>query len=805
MRFGCLTSYLDHWANHAPDRVFLCASAQRWTYSEGAAEVDRRSRMITQQSEGQPVAITGNNSSDWVLNVLAVLKGGLPIVLLPATMPDAEAKRFNALSGALLQMAGSNCKRLVRSPEHHQADVFRSCGASLAFPTSGSTGAVRLALRSAESLVDEGERYLRFWALTPEDTIMAVLPLCHAYVLGAALAGALVSGSALWTSHFVSHRSLAAEICSSKTTILPLVRPIAQALALGDDGTPVSSRLRIAMVGASPIAANTANSFHARWAVWLSQNYGSAETGATLASFYPESVVSTGSPMQTVECALVPDNEAGGQLWVKLQAPPLGYLTEEGRDCTKLSPDRWWPTGDLFTKDAKGSFVFSQRISGGIRRGGRSIQPCEVEDALREHPAVKEVCVIGEKESEGQERVEAYVQVQAGAAPSISELREHLRSRISEFKIPTQWIFSDELPRTWSGKVDPQSLRHWPRHTPVTDGTRQLMAYRVSEALLTAENLGLIDRLGKSEATVEVLAEELGLDRVALKIFLTFLEMEGLARQNQERWSITFKPPQDWKQICSLECELRRSWLSAAALEQVVRAGLRDRDFDRGAASEEFASAYANAVCGPALALSIRHLLRVLRLPATARVLEIGRGVGCLYEALSSHTGARRIIPLGPPPAILYPGFRKSHGKEGLPAMRWEQVQLRPGEFDLIVLINCIHWIRPEEFGEIFETLSTGLAPEGTLAVLDSFFCYGTDQESAGDISSVFLLDWITHGGCSWLTTEELAARLGNAGFEKTVVRSFANLQQRWVLAHPGQHRSPSGDPALEGLQHQGA
>lgn len=785
MQFSSLTEYLHHWANCIPDQPFVCSTNRKLTYSEAAAEVDRRTQIIVDMSEGQPVLVTGINSSDWVLHVLAVLQSGLPLVLLPPTMQVPEAKRITALSAAGLRIEGESFTRFIPPPEEECSSVFHASGAVLAFPSSGSTGAMKLVLRSSASLVDEGERYLRLWNLTPADTVMAILPLCHAYALGAALAGTLVSGATLWVGHFVSHRSLTAEICNAKITALPLVRPIAQALALGDGATPISSRLRIAMVGASPIAANTAITFHARWGVWLSQNYGSAETGAVLASFYPDSAVSTGIPIPTVKCALIPDYEGKGQLWVKLQAPPLGYFTEAGWDCTKLSPDHWWPTGDLFSRDKENNFVFRQRIGSEIRRGGRNIQPCEIEDALREHPAVKEVCITGGKDFNGQERVEATVQFYPGMKPSISDLREHLLARISEYKIPTQWTFTDALPLTWSGKINPQSIQYQPSTSPVAPWSKELMSYRTSEALLAAENLGLIELLARSSLSTCMLSEELRLDPTALNIFLLFLENAKLVHQDQGRWSIVSAVPGDWRQICCLESELRHSWLSSSALEQVLQKGLSARDFDLGMSSEQFVAAYAQAVCGPALTLAVQHILRILKIQAASNVLEIGRGVGCLCLALPCNTGIKRVIPLAPAPAILYPAFRQSLGEESLPVMHWEHIKLRSAEFDLIALVNCIHWIRPEEFSEVFHMISKGLSPAGRLIILDTFLSSGPEVESGLDLSSLFLLDWMTHGGCFWLTTSELLKRLGDSGFGRTEIRSFQNLQPCWIIAYP--------------------
>ncbi len=802
MPFAQLGKYLEHWAEQTPDRLFLCSASQRISFSAAAAMVEKQAASIAERSDGKAVVITGANSLEWVLQLLAMFRLGAPAVLLPSGIPPAEAQRFTALSGARLLVEGAHFTRLPAAGGEDQSETLFSSGACVAFSTSGTTGAAKLVLRSAVSLMEEGLRYQRVWELTAEDTVMAVLPLPHAYVLGSALAGTLVAGCSLYVTNFVSHRTLSSEICQSETTVMPLVGPLAQALALGDSGTRVSSRLRVAMVGAGAASERTVEGFFSRWGIRLSQNYGSAETGGLLSSFYPDSLVATGYAMPGVACVLTPMENGRGQLWVRLNAPPLGYLTEEGWDRNRLGPDGWWATGDVFTDDPSGRFSFRQRLGGAIRKGGKTIEPREVEKALREHPGVEDVCVLREEDGEGQEHARAWIETAPGVALQVNGLREFLRTRLAEYKIPTLWTISDKLPRTWSGKPDALSMCNAPARSTAAGLVPQLMSYRISEALLVAEKLGLMERLAQSPAPVETIAGEMGLDTAALRVFFTFLERAGLVAGHEEGWSLREKLPRDWKQICALEQALQQSWLSAPVLEQVLRSGLDDRCFDRGGASPEFTRAYANAMGGPSLTLALRHLLRTIKPSPAANILEIGRCVGNLSGILSTHTGKLHVIPVGPSPAVFHPQYQPPEEVRHRGAIDWADVRPPAGEFGAILLVNCVHLIPPALANETFRALWDGLAPGGTLAILDSFLPL---ENASVDPRSLFLLDWMTHGGCYWLFSSELTEQLRSSGFEDIEIKTFPPLSTQWLIGARPPVSTAGQAIHLEEPEHQGA
>ena len=90
--------------------------------------------------------------------------------------------------------------------------------------------------------------------------------------------------------------------------------------------------------------------------------------------------------------------------------------------------------------------------------GGSNIYPREVEEVLLEHPAVREVSVIGAPDPEWGEIVVAFV-VCAGAAPGTGELDAACTARIARFKKPKRYVFVPELPKNNYGKVLKTALR----------------------------------------------------------------------------------------------------------------------------------------------------------------------------------------------------------------------------------------------------------------------------------------------------------------------------------------------------------
>lgn len=121
----------------------------------------------------------------------------------------------------------------------------------------------------------------------------------------------------------------------------------------------------------------------------------------------------------------------------------VGYLGLEPMD-----PQGWRWTGDLGRREADGSFTFLGPNQEMIKTGMENVYPVEVENTLKEHPAVKDACVIGVPDPVWGHSVRAVVELADGGPVEPDELIEFVRDRIASYKKPKSVVIVDVLPRS---------------------------------------------------------------------------------------------------------------------------------------------------------------------------------------------------------------------------------------------------------------------------------------------------------------------------------------------------------------------
>jgi acyl-CoA synthetase (AMP-forming)/AMP-acid ligase II len=137
---------------------------------------------------------------------------------------------------------------------------------------------------------------------------------------------------------------------------------------------------------------------------------------------------------------------------------PLGYYNDPEKTAEVFVTDsrgqRWSIPGDYATVEADGRITLLGRGSVSINSGGEKIFPEEVEGALKAHPDVFDVLVVGLPDERWGERVAALLQPRPGRTPTLPALQEHCRSLIAGYKVPRQLLLVDEVPRHPNGKPD---------------------------------------------------------------------------------------------------------------------------------------------------------------------------------------------------------------------------------------------------------------------------------------------------------------------------------------------------------------
>ena len=221
--------------------------------------------------------------------------------------------------------------------------------------------------------------------------------------------------------------------------------------------------------------------------VTLLDGYGQTETLMTILNYpcMPVKPGSMGKPLPGSQFEVIDDAGAElaagevGNIAMALPHPQfmLGYWhdPEKTRAQIVATPrGERWITGDLGYRDADGYYFYSGRADDIISSAGYRIGPMEVENALMEHPAVREVAVVGKADARRGEIVKAFVVLAPGAVAGealVAQLQEFVRNITAPYKYPREIEFRDELPKNPAGKLLRRVLRDQDRAGMNEQGT----------------------------------------------------------------------------------------------------------------------------------------------------------------------------------------------------------------------------------------------------------------------------------------------------------------------------------------------
>jgi O-succinylbenzoic acid--CoA ligase len=156
-----------------------------------------------------------------------------------------------------------------------------------------------------------------------------------------------------------------------------------------------------------------------------------------------------GSPLDGVEVRVV-----DGQ--IEVRTPSL-FRAYRGSD-TRQAKEGWYQTGDngIFTDNVLQVFGRSDDM---IITGGENVWPTEVEKAVATFPGVERVAVVGVDDVQWGQRVVAWIVSSSAVAPSLDEVRQHVKQHLPSFCAPSELRVVQEIPTTSLGKVDFQALK----------------------------------------------------------------------------------------------------------------------------------------------------------------------------------------------------------------------------------------------------------------------------------------------------------------------------------------------------------
>jgi acyl-coenzyme A synthetase/AMP-(fatty) acid ligase len=156
----------------------------------------------------------------------------------------------------------------------------------------------------------------------------------------------------------------------------------------------------------------------------------------------------------------VPKGEVG-DLCVQGESASPGYWRQHAKSKRTMTGE-WVVTGDRYREDADGFFWYEGRADDMMKVNGEWVSPIEIENALMEHPTVREAAVVGVT-VDGVMRIRASVipvnPERVAGVDRVAELQEWCKARVKRYAYPHFVEFVDDLPRTVTGKIQRFKLR----------------------------------------------------------------------------------------------------------------------------------------------------------------------------------------------------------------------------------------------------------------------------------------------------------------------------------------------------------
>jgi long-chain acyl-CoA synthetase len=476
---GYLPDLFEYTARLRPSDIAVIEDTNRWTFKELAAEVSRIAAVLKTQVKGDTVGVLLLNSQKYIATMLAIWKAGKTAVPLNYLLPPAElgfiikdsgmsglvsSQFFNQALGAIKPLFGDNGVILMAddpSFSESQAEIANAeyRDPALYLYTSGTTGRPKGVILTHENLAANVESCQKAGEFDDRDGFLCLLPFFHTYAITGTFLLPLLSGSRMVLVERFQAAKVLGLIQEHKISVFLAIPSMYRVLAATDGDFDVSS-VRFPISGGEPLPMAIAEAFEQRFNVPIYEGYGQTEAAPVVTLNTPgnRKPGTIGRALPGVEVAVWDDKNRPlpigevGEIMVRGKNVMQGYhhLPEE---TAWTITGGWLHTGDLGKLDDQGYATITGRKKDLIISAGENIYPREIEDALCQHPNIKEVAVIGVKDEVRGEVPKAFIIAREGTTVEEKELRSFCREHLANYKIPKYFEIVADLPRTPTGKV----------------------------------------------------------------------------------------------------------------------------------------------------------------------------------------------------------------------------------------------------------------------------------------------------------------------------------------------------------------
>lgn len=485
-----ISMLLDTVAEIVPERIAVIDSAGSLTCADLRA--DARSiaaRAIAEEAEC--LAYIGTNSAVVPILLFAAAEAGIPFAPLNYRLADDQLRRqVSRLGKALVVTDETGARRLGDQPAARIVDVGEVRRPTAAVPTasvvpgdvavwlftSGTTGEPKIVELSHENLTSYILGTVEMLSAPDGDGALVSVPPYHIAGVAGVLSSTFLGRRLIYLDAFDAHGWIAAVRDHGVTTAMVVPTMLQRILPLLEESGEKLPNLRSLSYGGGRMPVDILRTALRHLPhVGFTNAYGLTETSSTIALLGPEDhreafasgdpavaarLGSVGRPIPSIELQirdtdgvpLPPLQE--GEIWVRGPQIAGSY-----RGLASHLEDGWFCTKDRGTLDEGGYLFLHGRADDVIVRGGENISPGEIEDVLREHPAVADVAVVAAPDDQWGEVPVAVIVPVAGALIDPEETKALIRARLRSSRVPDEVVIWDELPHNEMGKLLRKNIR----------------------------------------------------------------------------------------------------------------------------------------------------------------------------------------------------------------------------------------------------------------------------------------------------------------------------------------------------------
>lgn len=351
-------------------------------------------------------------------------------------------------------------KALINYDFNHEEDI------ALLQYTGGTTGSPKGVMLTHKNLIaNTTMNQAWIYKCKPgKEVIMGILPFFHVY----GLTTVMILSIKLAAKLIIMPKFDALDTLKTIQSQRPTLFPGAPTIFIGLINHPDMKKYDLSSIdacisGSAPLPLEVQEKFEEVTGGKLVEGYGLSEASPVTHSNFLWDVDrvkgSIGVPYPDTEAKIVnmdtgepmPFGEIG-EICVKGPQIMKGYWNRP-EETAEVLKDGWLHTGDLGYMNEKGYFYIVDRKKDMIIAGGFNIYPREIEEVLYEHPDVLEAAAAGIPDPYRGETVKAYIVLKEGASTTAEEMNQFARKFLAAYKVPREYEFRKELPKTAVGKI----------------------------------------------------------------------------------------------------------------------------------------------------------------------------------------------------------------------------------------------------------------------------------------------------------------------------------------------------------------